>query len=323
MHNSCAVMKMQKQIGMTEIYESSKGLLENAGPGSKTAVIVAGHRFDESQKPEDERICYDPYAVHFVTPEIRELNKDPLKAKAMLESLGNVGILLLGMGNSTRARVRYFDDFVKASIDKGLEQLVILGAGYDTRAYRIEGPHDRGNFKVFEVDHPTTQGAKKEKIKEIFGELPDHVMYVPVDLRTEILGERLLGNGYDRSKQTLFIMEGLLMYLPPKAVDEILSSIVNNSAKGCSIIFDYYPESVVNGNSELEVGRITHDYLAKIGEPLLFGIRDGMVEEFLRKRGFSEVCNVTSEDYKNAYFYGKNENRPVSSLLSFAHAEVK
>jgi methyltransferase (TIGR00027 family) len=316
-------MKMQEQTSATKIYESTKGLLDNAGPGSKTAVIVAGHRFDESQKPEDERICYDPYAVHFVTPELRELNKDPIKAKAMLESLGNVGILLLGMGNSTRARVRYFDDFVTTSLDKGLEQLVILGAGYDTRAYRIEGLHGKGNIKVFEVDHPATQRVKTEKIKEIFGELPEHVVYVPIDLMTEKLGEKLVGNGYDRSKQTLFLMEGLLMYLPPAAVDEILSSIVNNSAKGSAIIFDYYPQSMVDRSSELEVGRITHDYLAKIGEPLLFGIKEGMVEEFLTERGFSQVINITSEDYKRAYFHGKNENRPVSSLLSFVHAVVE
>jgi hypothetical protein len=91
---------MQKQTSVGKIFESAKGLLENAGPGSKTAVIVAGHRFDESQKPEDERICYDPYAVYFVTPEIRELNKDPLKAKAILEGLGNVGTLLLSARES-------------------------------------------------------------------------------------------------------------------------------------------------------------------------------------------------------------------------------
>ncbi|HSD58214.1 MAG TPA: class I SAM-dependent methyltransferase [Methanotrichaceae archaeon] len=314
---------MQKQTSITKIHESAKGLLENAGPGSKTAVIVAGHRFDESQKPEDERICYDPYAVHFVTPELRELNKDPLKVKAMLESLGDVGILLLGMSNSTRARVRYFDDFVKASIDKGLEQLVILGAGYDTRAYRIEGLNGKGNIKVFEVDHPVTQEVKTEKIKEIFGELPDHVVYVPIDLMTDNLGEKLLENGYDKSKQTLFLMEGLLMYLQPSAVNGILSFIAENSGKESSIIFDYYPQSVVDGSSELEVGRITHDYLAQIGEPLQFGIKEGMVEEFLKKRGFSQVCNVTSEDYRRAYFHGANKDRPVCSLMSFAHAVVE
>lgn len=314
---------MQKQTSKENLYESAGELLENSGPGSKTAVLVAAHRFDESQKPEDERICYDPYAVHFVTPEILELNKDPQKAKAMLDSLGALGTLLLGISNSTRARVRYFDDFVKASIDRGIEQLVILGAGYDTRAYRIEGLNDDGDIKVFEIDHPVTQKTKIEKIKEIFGKLPSHVTYVPVDLMTEDLGEKLLRNGYDKSKKTLFLMEGLLMYLKPEAVDGILSFIVENSAKGSGIIFDYYLQSVVDGSSEQELGRFTHDYLAKIGEPLRFGINEGMAEEFLIERGFSQVCNVTSEDYKKAYFHGANKDREVCNLLSFVHAVVE
>lgn len=314
---------MQKQTSKEKLYESAGELLENSGPGSKTAVLVAAHRFDESQKPEDERICYDPYAVHFVTPEVLELNKDPQKAKAMLESLGPLGTLLLGISNSTRARVRYFDDFVKASVDRGLEQLVILGAGYDTRAYRIEGLNDKRNIKVFEVDHPVTQETKTEKIKEIFSELPGHVTYVPVDLTTDDLGEKLLKIGYDKSKQTLFLMEGLLMYLQPKVVDGILTFIVENSAKGSCIIFDYYLQSVVDGSSEQELGRFIHDYLAKIGEPLRFGIEEGMAEEFLIERGFSQVCNVTSEDYKKAYFHGANKGREVCNLLSFVHAVVE
>jgi len=316
-------MKMEEQTSATKLFKISNKLLERAGPGSKTAAIVAGHRFDESQKPEDERICYDPYAIYFVTPEVLELNKDPQTAKEMLDSLGNLGTLLLGLGNSTRARVRYFDDFVKASIDKGISQLVILGAGYDTRAYRIEGLRGKDSIRVFEVDHPVTQDVKKEKIKEIFGGLPDHVVYVSIDLATENLGEKLLKAGYDKSKRTLFLMEGLLMYLQPETVDGILYFISKNSGKGSAILFDYYPKSVVDGSSELEVGWIAHDYLAKIGEPLLFGIHEGLVEEFLTKRGFSHVCNVTSENYKRAYFHGKNESRAVSSILLFAYAVVE
>lgn len=100
---------------------------------SKTAEIVALHRALESQKPESERICYDPYAICFISQETLELFSDPQKAKALDEKYER---LFRGATYSTRARVRFFDDFVKKSIDEELEQLVILGAGYDTRAYR-------------------------------------------------------------------------------------------------------------------------------------------------------------------------------------------
>jgi len=163
--------------------------LKRNGP-SRMAEGIAIHRFVESAKPESERICYDPYAVRFLSPETMEAYKDPVKAKALHERYER---LFPGLGNSIRARVRYFDDFIKSAISKGLEQLIILGAGYDTRAYRIDGM--KGKVTVFEVDHPETLQAKMVKTKEIFGSLPDHVVYVPVDFHVERLGQRLMECG--------------------------------------------------------------------------------------------------------------------------------
>lgn len=286
---------------------------------SKMAEGIALHRVDESNKSEEKRIFYDPYAVHFVNPAILEYAaKYPEQAKAAVEQME---LLFPGLGNSIRARVRYFDDFVRATINEGLRQLVILGAGYDTRAYRIEGL--KGKVRVFEVDHPDTQSVKIEKVKEIFGFLPGHVIYVPVDFETDNFGERLVAQGYDRSLKTLFLLEGLIMYIPPEAVDETLSFVVKNSGKGSAILFDYYPESLVDGSCELEAGKNIHNYLIQIGEPLKFGIKEGMVESFLAERNFSRVKDITAEEYKKMYFHETNKNREVSSLLSFVHAVIE
>jgi methyltransferase (TIGR00027 family) len=288
------------------------------GPSSKTAEGVALHRLRESVRLESERICYDPYAFYFINPDILEfIRNNPDKARAETERYDR---FLPGAVNSIVARVRYFDDFVVKSIDEGLEQLVILGAGYDTRAYRIEGLK---KIKVFEVDHPDTQSIKKEKIRKILNSLPDHVVYVPVDLATEDFGKKLQDAKYDRAKKTLFLMEGLLYYLPPKFVDEILSFVSMKSSTGSAILFDYFPESVVDGSCELEVGRNLHNHLAEIGEPLQFGIKGGAVETFLAERGFSRVRNVTAEKYKKMYFHGINKDREVCSLYSFAHAVIE
>lgn len=304
---------MQKSDSITN---SNSIKAERKGP-SKMAELIALHRVAESMLPEGVRICYDPYAVHFVDPETLEFaRKNPEKTKAMREHLER---LFPGLASSIRARVRYFDDFVKTSVDEGLEQLIILGAGYDTRAYRIEGLN---KIKVFEVDHPGTQGVKIEKVKKIFGHLPEHVVYVPVDFESEAVGQKLLENGYNRSQKTLFVMEGLVMYIPPRAVDETLSFIVRNSGKGSMVIFDYYPQSLVDGTSELEAAKNIRNFVAQQGEPLQFGIEEGTVEAFLAERGFSQIQNVTSEDYKKAYFHGVNEGRAVSNLLFFAHAMV-
>jgi methyltransferase (TIGR00027 family) len=285
---------------------------------SKTAETMAMVRMRESRKPEDERICYDPHAIRFISQGVLDFvahNHEKYKAFVARNER-----LVPGASNSIVARVRYFDDMVKSSISDGLEQLVILGAGYDNRAYRIEG---LSKIRVFEVDHPATQSIKIEKIKEIFNSLPDHVTYIPVDLEVDKFGQRLLESKYNKSLKTLFIMEGLLMYLSPEIVDEILSFIVHNSGKGSSIIFDYIPLSVVDGTCELEAGQNWRKGVMDVGEPFKFGINDGETESFLTQRGFTKIRNVTSKDYKKAYFYGKNEDREVNSLLSFAYAVVE
>lgn len=297
-----------KTIGMSK---TSKG-------PSKTAETIAMVRVAESRKPEDERICYDPYAIRFISKEVLEFAaNNPEKYRAFLAQSER---LVPGVSNSIIARVRYIDDLVNSSLSDGLEQLVILGAGYDTRAYRIEGLK---NVKIFEVDQPATQKIKMETIKKIFESLPSHVTYVSVDIGIDKLDKRLLESGYGRSRKTLFIMEGLFMYLPPGTVDETLSFIAHNSGRSSAIVFDYIPESVVDGTCELEAGKNWRKGLMDVGEPFLFGIKEGEIESFLTQRGFSNVQNVTSKDYKKAYFFGKNEGRVMNILLSFAYAVVE
>ena len=289
---------------------------------SGTAEEIAFHRVIESAKAEEERICYDPYAIYFIGPELLKFFEATAcnypEAKARLEEMYR---LFPGTQNSIVARVRYFDDYLQDSMAEGIKQLVILGAGYDTRAYRIEGLKEK--VKVFEVDYPIIQKVKMEKIKEIFGSLPGHVVFVNADVGSEELFKSLLEQGYNPSERTLFIMEGLIYYIPPEGVENLLSSIVQNSGPGSRIIFDYFPQSMVDGTCELEVGNLIHERVKQSGEPFKFGITDGTIEEFLKERGFSHIQNVTSEDYKKAYFYGKNENREVCSLYSFVHAMVE
>lgn len=285
---------------------------------SKTAETIAIVRMSESRKPEDERVCYDPHAIHFISQEVLNFAAhNPEKYKAFVARNES---LVPGASNSIVARVRFFDDIVKSSINDGLEQLVILGAGYDTRAYRIEG---LDKIKVLEVDHPATQSIKIEKITEIFGLLPEYVTYIPIDLELDNFGHQLLESGYDKSLKTLFIMEGLLMYLSPEIVDKILSFTVHNSGKGSAIIFDYIPLSVVDGTCKLEAGQNWRNGVMAVGEPFLFGIKDGKIQSFLVQRGFGNIKNMTSEDYKKAYFHGKNKDRKVNSLSLFAYAVIE
>jgi len=284
---------------------------------SKTAETIAVVRLIESKKSEDVRVCYDPYAVHFVSQDVLDFAaKYPEKYRAFV---ARNEILVPGASNSIVARVKFFDDIAESSINDGLEQLVIVGAGYDTRAYRIEG---LDKINVFEIDHPDTQKIKIMKIREIFKSLPNHVTYIPLGLEVDEIGQKLLKTDYDASKKTLFVMEGILMYISPENVNKILSFIVNNSGNGSSILFDYIPSSIIDGTCELEAGQNWQKGVTEAGEPFKFGIGEGLIESFLTKRGFKMIKNMTSEDYKKTYFHGKNENREVNKLSLFAYAVI-
>jgi len=279
---------------------------------------MAMHRTAESMLPEHERICYDPYAIHFVNPEILKFAADhPQEAQSKVEEMEQ---LFPGLGNSIRARVRYFDDIITSCVSRGFKQLVILGAGYDTRPYRIKELSTR--IQIFEVDHPDTQSIKKAKIKEIFGSLRDNVIYIPLNLETDELGEKLLANGYDQYLKTIFVMEGLSMYIPLDTVSQIFSFTSSHTDTGSMILFDYYPESVITGTNKDEISHNILSFTRLNGEPLKFGIPDDQEIQFLSRWGFTDIKIIRSEDYRNLYFQGNNSNRQVCSLLSFIEVMI-
>ena len=205
---------------------------------SRSASFIAAHRAMESFRNPEDRVCVDPFARRLLPAGFTVIGPSAIPEETALNIFRD---FVPGFHEFFIARTRYIDDRLQALIDGGLEQLVILGAGYDSRAYRFDAL--KTHIKVFEVDHPATQRVKKEKLLEIFRVLPRHVTYIPVDFRDAELGACLFDHGYDRCLKTLFILEGVLMYVAPGAVDETLAFISANTAKGSAVIFDYtYPE---------------------------------------------------------------------------------
>jgi methyltransferase (TIGR00027 family) len=206
------------------------------------------------------------------------------------------------------ARDRYIDDILQEFLNEGLQQLVILGAGYDSRAYHFE----LAGVKTFEVDHPATQADKLSKLRTIFEKLPEHVTYVPIDFNTQTLEERLLDSGFDPKRKTLFIWQGVTMCLTSDAVNSTLSFVVNRSGEGSAIVFDYVYRSVLEGIQKHGEISGMRRYRFMTGERLTFGIPEGTVETFLKERGFRQVKDVNVDDLKAAYFTGKNSGRAMA-----------
>jgi methyltransferase (TIGR00027 family) len=289
------------------------------GKPSFTAEGTVAMRYAESLAPESERRCHDPLAKDFLPAKFRIIGKSRLVAKIALWSVER---LIPGMIGYIVGRTQYIDDYLKARIDDGIEQLVIMGAGYDSRAYRFD--ELKGRVRVFEVDFPATQRVKKEKVRKIFGSLLDHVVYVSVDFDEKKLGEGLFESGFDKNLKTLFIWEGVTPYITAEGMDETLDFVAGNSGEGSSIIFDYLFQSSIDGTFQRkEVHRIRRvwELIARpiTSESFCYGIPDGTIEDFLTRRGFSQVVDTSGEYFDSAYFKGPNENLRVWHVV---HANV-
>ena len=285
---------------------------------SVTAAIMAFHRAVEMFRPEEARVFRDPLAHLFLPEEYAALFKNPQALAAMAAESAQ---RFPGINGAVAARTRFIDDAVSQYVNSGLAQLVILGAGYDSRAYRIDGINRQ--TRVFELDQPLTQQIKIRKVEGILGKAPAHVTYVPIDLFTDDLNASLLRSGYDPSKRSLFIMEGLTFYLPEAVFDGILSAAAQNTDPRTGIVFDYLLPSVIDGTCDRTEVKNSWIDLREYGEPYRLGLESGELKSFLAQRGLELIENVNAPDCKERYFFGQSANREITPIFSFAHAIVR
>jgi methyltransferase (TIGR00027 family) len=275
---------------------------------SGTAIGAAAVRAIESEKPAEKRICYDPFARKFIDTWVYLM----MKIFARYGEWHTKGALTFIV-----CRCRYIDDYLQECLKSGVTQLVILGAGLDSRAYQDE--LHQGMVRIFEVDHPATQASKIEQVKKVFGKIPSHTTYIPVDFINETL-DKLLTSGFDRSRKTLFIWEGVTLYLNIESINTTLEWIHTNSAPGSPIIFDYQE---VSGRKEI----IRRDFLYAIVSRLsdekdVFGFEKGQIVDYLSQKGLTHVVDVSAEQLTHFYCTGPNRSRKVGRIYSIVHAEV-
>lgn len=263
---------------------------------SRTAAQMALSRAIESRRPAAERVCFDPLAERFLDARHRMLlSARPLRAAVV----GIMESLFAGHHHYVLLRTRYFDDFLLAQLTPDVRQVVILGAGYDSRAYRFRDRlHD---VSVFEVDHPATTRAKIARVQGIVGAMPSHVTYVPVDFDREVLHARLDDVGYRSDRRTIFLWEGTTPYLSADAVDETLRFIRSRSGAQSVVLFDYILKSVLDGTCALRGAASEHEKMKATSEPFVFGIADGAIESFLSRRGFADIRDVGADMLRDRY----------------------
>jgi methyltransferase (TIGR00027 family) len=280
---------------------------------STTAEGMAIVRAIEMSRPEGRRIIHDdPLARRLV-------NGFSFTMSKLVIDSGLYARISRGTLEFITVRERYIDDFLTAHLEEGLDQVVILGAGFDTRAYRIPGIE---KTRVFEIDHPATQEAKLARLKKLVNPLPSLVTFIPIDFNTQALGERLASRGYDERGKTLFIWQGVMMYLDAKGVDDTLAFISGHSGAGSAVIFDFFYNEFLQDTSRPDVKRLRR-IMRVIDEEHIFGLDEGKVAEFLRRRGFSDVHVADPGELKRLYFTGANAGREIAQGAAIASARVK
>lgn len=212
------------------------------GTPSRTAEYMALFRALESARPPDRRLVEDGTAVRFLSPRLcvvaRAARFSPLRS--LIE--GFIDRRWPGPRLSGVVRTRVIDDLVCSAIHDGCTQLVLLGAGYDTRATRLP---EATSTLVFEIDHPATQTHKREAL----GTTPAHVRYVPVDFEHDPLASALTNAGLNPTQQTCVVWEGVFSYLSTDAIDQTLAALVETCAPDSLIILTYVDQRVLDGSS--------------------------------------------------------------------------
>ncbi len=244
-----------------------------SGLPSRTALAAAAHRAAH-QILENGCIFADPLAL-------RILGKDAkcLVHEAELNRSRKRMRLFIAM------RTRFAEDALAVAVKHGVRQLVVLGAGLDTYAYR--NPFgDR--LRIFEVDHSATQVWKRQLLTEAAIKLPDSLFFVPVDFERETIAEKLKASEFDLEQQTFFTWLGVVPYLTEPAIWSTLDFIAS-LPNGAHVVFDYSnpPTSFSPKMRVAHERRAAH--VSKVGEAFVTYFETDKLVAQLMTMGFDEI----------------------------------
>ena len=284
-----------------------------------TAQGVAKQRLIETLAEPEERIINDPYADRFV------LGASVIKFMGHRLNVWLAQKLVPGFHEHLISRTRFIDDLVKKNSASGVEQYVILGAGYDSRAHRLELP---SSLRIFEVDQPEVQARKRSKLPEELSN-SENMTYVAVDFTHQTLTEQLINAGFDQNKSTVFTLEGVSQYITKEALSSTIKEVAALTQRASSTFFISYVSELFDKNPEACFGKgypnaekrakLIMYGSAKVGEPWISFYGAEEIENVLSQNGYSVKENVTLKDLNSRYFAPVGRALSENQLLQLEH----
>jgi methyltransferase (TIGR00027 family) len=272
---------------------------------SRTALMIARQRAAH-QVLDHGSILDDPFAMRI----LREDEKDVLQF-ANGHPLASIGRLF------TAARSRIAEDALSEAVERGVRQIVILGAGLDT--YALRNPHSARGIRIHEVDHPATQAWKLERLAEDQIALPPWLLFVPVDFERDDVGEKLAAAGFEQNSPAFFTWLGVVPYLTQDAIGRTLDYI--SSIQNSEVVFDYMepPEAFSEELRQLEKART--EQLKKIGERSVSRFEPAGMAAILRSHGFCAIEDFSFQEIASRFGSAVQGLAPGHAGLHVVHAK--
>ena len=272
---------------------------------SRTALMIARQRAAH-QVLDHGSILDDPFAMRI----LREDEKDVLHF-ANGHPLASIGRLF------TAARSRIAEDALSEAVERGVRQIVILGAGLDT--YALRNPHSAREIRIHEVDHPATQAWKLERLAEAQIALPPWLLFVPVDFERDDLGEKLAAAGFEQNSPAFFTWLGVVPYLTQDAIGRTLDYI--SSIQNSEVVFDYMEPPQAFSEEIRELVKERTEQLEKIDERWASRFEPAGIAAILRSHGFCDVEDINFQEIASRFGRAVQGLAPGHAGLHVVHAK--
>lgn len=218
---------------------------------------------------------------------------------APLRKLFMQKLIPLGIYEYVLARTKVMDEAFLEALREGYPQIVLLGAGFDTRALRFASQNL--GTQIFELDLPTIQEPKIDIFRKRGWTIPPELTFAPINFDREDIYTALAKAGFQNGQRTLFLWEGMSMYLSAEAVDGTLEFIRAHSALGSRLVFDYVQASVLRREHRFYGEPEIFKTVSAAGERWTFGLDEHALDPFLSGRGFEIIAHYTASDLEKRY----------------------
>jgi methyltransferase (TIGR00027 family) len=252
---------------------------------SRTALMSAMQRAAH-QVLDHGSILDDPFAMRILHEDEKEAlqfaNQNPLA------SLGRL---------FTAARSRIAEDVLSRAVERGVRQVVILGAGLDT--FSLRNPHGARQVRIYELDHPATQAWRCERLAEAQIALPPWLVMVPIDFEQDDMGEKLAAAGFEQNSPAFFIWLGVVPYLTQDSIGRTLDYM--SSIESSEAVFDYLRPPEAFSEELRQIERERTEQLKKIDERSVSRFEPPGIAAILRSHGFRVIEDISFQEIASRF----------------------